>query len=234
MHRISSTSISHRRHGFTLIEAALVLAISSLALAGLWIAYERISQNQKIDQAQKQLTAIVNNLRSLYGNGSGFGTYGSSAPTTCTPPCDITVRMVRLGVFPPDTLRPDNTATPAREDQDPRTPWGTSWQLLDVSVIGGPRSADLIAIRTFDISQNFEPGAICSQIIARNVGASRDSGLYEVSKHQTSGGWSSTDVTDDCAGSTVCNATSAAEFCNDNPSTTGFGFRYGLSTVVIQ
>ena len=56
--------------GFSLIEAAIILAIAGLLIAGLWIAAAALSENRKVARAAEQILEITENIKKIFGPGS--------------------------------------------------------------------------------------------------------------------------------------------------------------------
>lgn len=215
-----------RRLGFNLTELVLVMAVFGTVLTGIWLAYDNVTTSQKYDRAQRQLITILQNIRSLYANNNSF-TCAQAGPDWA---CDITTAMVRSGVFPADTLRPDNPATPAiREDLLPLTPWGTTWYVESLN----PASPQVVnqqqvQIGTASLPNNANSIEICAQMLARNLSASRDPGLVRVLKQFNNVTRTNRAVSIDCAANSVCDPASAANFCQLNNRAIGFALRYNL------
>jgi major structural subunit of bundle-forming pilus len=57
-----------RQRGLTLIEAAMVLAISTLVVAGIMVFFQSASINSKTNEAMNQLSSLQSNVRSLYSS----------------------------------------------------------------------------------------------------------------------------------------------------------------------
>ncbi len=56
----------HSKHGFTLLESALVLAISGLVIAGLWVVAANLFYNQRLDQLEKGIITTASHVRNFY------------------------------------------------------------------------------------------------------------------------------------------------------------------------
>lgn len=61
---------NRKRRGLTLIEAAMVLAILALVIAGVMIFYQNASNNQKLTQAQQQIIAVQQAVNQMYAGQS--------------------------------------------------------------------------------------------------------------------------------------------------------------------
>jgi hypothetical protein len=211
----------HKLRGFNLTELALVMAAVVMLVTGIWLAYDRVSSNLLYEKAQKQMATIVANMRSLMANSTKFNCVPTAGAT-----CDITDAMVRSGIFPSDTRQSDDLATTAREDLQPLTPWNTRWYILSQPDSGGTSSQEFILL-TQDIPDALNPLRICSEMLARHLGRNRDQGLVGIWR-QIAGGTLNRDVTENCAGGTVCDPESAAAFCRSGSDATGFGLRFLL------
>lgn len=61
-----------RKRGVNLVEAAAVLAISAVVIAGGLQLYNMVDTSRKISQAQKDLNVIQQSIRSIYAGQSSF------------------------------------------------------------------------------------------------------------------------------------------------------------------
>lgn len=104
-----------RNKGFTLTEAAIVLGVVGVVLAGVWTGASAVYKKMRIERGIQQATVIVQNMRTLYANRGQF----SHAIDTNA---DITAAMVRSGVFPKETFDSSSSTTP-------KTPWGTNYTI---------------------------------------------------------------------------------------------------------
>ena len=143
--------------GFNLVEAAIVLGIVGLIIAGIWTAASAVYENMRISRATQQLLSVAQNIRSLY---SSQFTMGGTAGD------DLTAGMVTARVFPGD-MTPDLTT-------DPDSPWGTD----DVEVYAAGSGATTDGFR---IVYKGIPTNACIDLSVRNSGQSRDIGLTAVS-----------------------------------------------------
>lgn len=62
-----------RERGVTLIEVAMALAILALITAGIMWAYQSANVSRQTETAMKDLAALQNAVRTLYGNQSDYG-----------------------------------------------------------------------------------------------------------------------------------------------------------------
>ncbi len=53
----------NHKKGFSLVEAAIVLAVVGLVVAGIWVAASSVSENQKIATFEKDMLIIVRNMQ---------------------------------------------------------------------------------------------------------------------------------------------------------------------------
>lgn len=64
--------VKRQRRGLTLIEAAMVLAILALVVAGVMMFYQNASTNQKITSAASQVSSIQQAVRSMYAGQANY------------------------------------------------------------------------------------------------------------------------------------------------------------------
>ncbi len=53
------------RHGFSLVEAAVVLAVVGLVVAGIWIAAASVTETMNVNKTVSDMALIVNNVQNL-------------------------------------------------------------------------------------------------------------------------------------------------------------------------
>lgn len=90
----------YKRHGFTLIEVALVLGITGLVIGGIWYAAAKVKRSAATNVAADQLYQIVENVRAVYNSRPGIFTDNTAAPG-----CGVASFNSRLscqGAFPVD------------------------------------------------------------------------------------------------------------------------------------
>jgi len=58
------------QRAFSLVEAAIVLAVVALVLGGIWAASMAVQRSQAVARAQGAIIAIATNMQGLYGAGS--------------------------------------------------------------------------------------------------------------------------------------------------------------------
>lgn len=67
------------KKGLTLIEAAMVLAISTLVVAGVMVFFQSASMNSKTNEAVAQLGEMQSIIRSIYANSPNYNGVSSAA-----------------------------------------------------------------------------------------------------------------------------------------------------------
>jgi prepilin-type N-terminal cleavage/methylation domain-containing protein len=85
MNKITKINLCHKRDGFTLTELAIVLAIISVILAGVWSMVQIGWENQRRQQACDEITIVVNNVRGYYSGQSGVPYSANSLATALLP-----------------------------------------------------------------------------------------------------------------------------------------------------
>jgi len=78
------------RRAFTLVEATLVLGISGIVLAGIWLVAGNVHNNIKMEHVVNEIWTISNNIRDAY---TGQAKAISTAAMTCA------------GIFPESVMR---------------------------------------------------------------------------------------------------------------------------------
>lgn len=73
----SSPPSDRIRFGFSLIEAAIILAIVGLVIGGIWVAARAVNENFQVNNTEQALIQLLDNGRKLfviqsYSSGSGF------------------------------------------------------------------------------------------------------------------------------------------------------------------
>lgn len=63
---------ARRRRGLTLIEAAMVLVILALVVGGVMLFYQNANQSRQVSEAQSQLAAIQQSVRSWSSGQYGY------------------------------------------------------------------------------------------------------------------------------------------------------------------
>lgn len=84
------------KRGFNLIEAAIVLGVVGLVVAGIWKATGPIREKQQINQTVNVIIGIVSNTRWFFlGNVAGF-----CQSIGCTTNINVTRLFVKAGLIP--------------------------------------------------------------------------------------------------------------------------------------
>lgn len=65
-------NVKRQRRGLTLIEAAMVLTILALVVAGVMLFYQNATTSQKISQAASQISSVQQAVRSMYAGQSSY------------------------------------------------------------------------------------------------------------------------------------------------------------------
>jgi type II secretory pathway pseudopilin PulG len=90
--------IRRRQKGLTLIEAAMVLGIAAIVIAGVLVIYNTANTSNKTSEALNQLNIIQQAVRQIYGGGSSFdGLDATSLANSKVLPA----RMINTGATPP-------------------------------------------------------------------------------------------------------------------------------------
>ena len=137
-----------RRKGFTLTEAAIVLGIVGLILGAIWVAAAAVYNNMRVQKANTALLTAAQTVRSLHATQNTIAA-GTEA------------QWVSAGVWPADWVQGANSVGP----------WGTNGNTVLVGASAAVGDAFKIAITGV-------PTAACIDMLVRNTGAGRDSGLY--------------------------------------------------------
>lgn len=141
--------------GFTLTEAAIVLGIVGLILGAIWVAATSVYNNIRVKRTSEQLLQIVQSIRSMHSTTSTLGSND-----------DLTADFSKAGVFPADML--DGVT-----DTSPVDIWGGDVAVQGVTVDGNVGAGFVV---TFEMV----PQAACIDLIVRNTGQGRDTGLSKV------------------------------------------------------
>lgn len=128
--------------GFSLIEAAIVLAVMGLVIGGIWVAAAAVQSNWREQTAQSQLLTLVSNVRNLYQGQRTFGTPSMTA-------------LITAGVIPAEAISSNDAAV---------NPWGgaltviaaSSAQQFTVQSAGIPDSACVeLLTRNIETAQDY-------------------------------------------------------------------------------
>lgn len=69
------------RHGFTLIELAIVLGVVGTIIGAIWLAANSVTQQRRVGDAVEDLKEISTNIRSMYSAAQVFPTSGDVTTT---------------------------------------------------------------------------------------------------------------------------------------------------------
>jgi prepilin-type N-terminal cleavage/methylation domain-containing protein len=112
------------RRGFTLIEAAIVLAVIGTILGGVWIYAQRANEAARLEQAVGQLAIVLKNIRSYYLS------YANIANS------DVTSTLADADVFPAEMIRAGSSPTLVDHPWGPTRPNGTALAAGGVGISG--------------------------------------------------------------------------------------------------
>ena len=90
-----SSSEQSKRHGFSLVESAIVLAVVGLVLGGIWIASAAMHENYKVNKTVDGLVFIIQNTQKIISvrDSEALGFYG------------LTNTLIAAGAFPKDWVQ---------------------------------------------------------------------------------------------------------------------------------
>ena len=145
-----------QKKGFTLIEAAIVMAIVGLVVGGIWVAASAVQANFRKSNTSQNLLVIVQNMRQLY--------YGQADCSAATAQIEISNR-----VFPADMVQ----GTAAAQDS-----WGGPVTITCPSAIDSN-------VSHFDVSFAQVPTAACVELSSRNTEDGAELGLLGVKANST-------------------------------------------------
>jgi type II secretory pathway pseudopilin PulG len=103
--------------GFTLTELAIIIGVMGLVFGAIWLAVSSTYQNNKAQQAGREVDMIVQGYRSLY----------AGHPIDTADGTDLTCLGVNSGFFPADMVQ--NVAC-AGLNTYPQHPWGGPVQVI--------------------------------------------------------------------------------------------------------
>ena len=196
---IKHTLRRRAQSGFTLIEAAIVLAIIGLVAGGIWVAASSVYENLRTARASEQLLASVQQIRSLHATQGTISTAST-----------LTEDLAKARVFPQDMFADAADVTPAN-------PWQGDVFIFGVAAITGNLGPG------FWVVYNGLPKSSCIDMVARNTGQGRDTGMVGVNI-----GSSAVSAAPAGLGSTTApvTVTAAAQACSaDTNNSVGFLFR---------
>ena len=189
----------HKQRGFSLIEAAIVLAVVGLVLGGIWTAAAKFYEDYKVNNTVDGILMIVRNTQNLI-NFATAETIGNSQ--------NITPTLIKARVFPKN--------------------WENGNALLITNPFGGNtlvmNHASNFAVRLYEI-----PPSACVKLTIKisSIGAmmgSRGDGLYARSSLgfiSSSGSGSPLYISNFPA-----SLTAAKAFCGNTKASMEFGYNY--------
>ncbi len=153
----------NKEAGFNLIEAAIVLGIVGLVVAGIWAAASAAYENMRQQSSSRNLLAMAQNIKNFYAN-SGLSQLPAAAITATA--------LIQNGLVPREFIANANTNIVH--------PWGSPGAANTISV-----SSPAGVAGTFVISFSAPAGGvttndwvrICNNLISRNANAATGSGL---------------------------------------------------------
>ncbi len=150
--------------GFTLTEAAIVLGIVGLILGAIWVAAAAVYNNLRVSTTSNQLLQMVQSIRSIHATQNTIDT--ALAGTAGA------VLIARTGGMPKDML--DSPTNPTTV----RNVWNGLVELASANSAG-------VAGDSFTITFPGVPQSACSDLLTRNTGAGRDTGLFSAGANGT-------------------------------------------------
>lgn len=151
--RMNSHSHSSRTSGFSLVEAAIVLAIVGLVIGGIWIAASVVSENYRMNRA---ISFLIGTATDLQNKWKGSIWTAETLLSKC---------VANAGMAPADFVNPNGYDDCAAGWQNPAYPhalntlWGTP---IRISVVPGD---SLYYITFIDL-----PAEQCKKMIATVTG----------------------------------------------------------------
>ena len=143
--------------GFTLTEAAIVLGIVGLILGAIWVAAAAVYNNLRVSTTSNQLLQFVQNVRSMHATQQTIDTALAGVAGAVT--------MAQAGAVPKDMV--DDPVNPAFV----RDVWNGDVE-FDATASAAGVLGDSFAITLPNV-----PRGACVDLLVRNTGAGRDSGL---------------------------------------------------------
>lgn len=200
-----------RRRGFTLTEAAIVLGIVGLILGAIWVAAAAVYNNLRVQKANTAILTVAQTIRSMHATQTAVQAAGASD-------------WIAAGIWPADWITTTTTTTTPTGGGSPVTttntsvtnPWGNTTN--DVFV-----GASAVVGDSFKIALGGVPQAACIDLLTRNTGAGRDSGLYLATANNTNLAGHATGV--EAATTMPVSVANAATACNAPTNTVILGFR---------
>ena len=145
--------------GFTLTEAAIVLGIVGLILGAIWVAAAAVYNNLRVSTTSNQLLQIVQSVRSIHATQQTVDTNLAGQAGA--------VLIARAGGMPQDMVTRDAAGAVTSVTDV----WGGAVGIDSATSNGG------VAGDSFAVTFNAVPQGACTDLLVRNTGAGRDSGL---------------------------------------------------------
>ncbi|MDD3181584.1 MAG: type 4 pilus major pilin [Alphaproteobacteria bacterium] len=143
--------LPRKTRGFTLTEAAIVLGIVGLILGAIWVAAAAVYNNLRVTTTSNQLLQIVQSIRSMHA-------------TQQTVDSGINALLVaKAGGMPKDMLNNPTTPTTVTDV------WAGNVLIA--------AATHTVANDSFAITFSGVPQGPCADLLVRNTGSGRDSGL---------------------------------------------------------
>lgn len=111
LHKSGNTLL--RASGFSLLEAALVLSIVGLVVAGIWVAAARITEARQINDMAQSTASAIQRLREVY-SGQAIGGY-----------TDISNLAISMNLMPMQIDKDSNRYA---------TPWSAYTRLISITI----------------------------------------------------------------------------------------------------
>lgn len=194
--------------GFTLTEAAIVLGIVGLILGAIWVAAAAVYNNLRVSTTSTQLLQMVQNIRSMHATQQ-------TMDTTLTGHAGA-VTLAQAGAIPKDMLNDQQNPTQVRNV------WGEQVGITSFTV-------NAVAGAGFTVTLPGVPQGPCTDLLVRNTGAGRDSGLLEAGANGTN----STLAQTPGANGFPITVTTALGMCNlqgTGPTANTINFTFALKT----
>jgi prepilin-type N-terminal cleavage/methylation domain-containing protein len=146
-------SIDRSRHGFSLMELAIVLGIMGLIIGSIWALGSQAWESAHREQLKEAINTTVSNIRDSFIGQAGLQALGVSCMSS---------QFILHGIIPPDLKRSSakGCGNPAGLCAD--TPWGPA-DPVGPSPAGTFRACDWDL--TFSTCQNPPPGTACPPVI---------------------------------------------------------------------
>lgn len=158
---------SGKEVGFTLVEAAISLAIIGAAVAGIWLAASSVQRSVQLTTLGEQLHQIVDNVRGLYTNQRGMFVDNTQAQVNgaACGAANFNSRLSCLGVYPGDLIT-GVAGNDAYHAWDQTLAGGSVLVLprdINYNVIGAAPGPDSFGVQMLNL-----PEDICTEMVVRH------------------------------------------------------------------